>query len=79
MREVLFGSGSFSAFFVLPDSGPLTTEPSVFIFAILSCLFTYASDLPGELVKMKFLGLYIRDCFSRFRVGSRNLHIKIFV
>lgn len=64
MREVLFGSGSFSAFFVLPDSGPLSAEPSVFIFAIHSCLFTYAPDSPGELVKMKVLGLCVGDSVS---------------
>lgn len=40
---------------------------------IFSCLFTYASDSPGELIKMKVPGLYVRYCFSRSKVESRNL------
>lgn len=47
---------------------------------IFSCLFTYASDSPGELIKMKVPGLYVRYSVS---VGPRwspgILHMKIFI
>lgn len=60
----LSDSGGFSAFFVLPDPGPLSAGPSVFIFAIICCLFTYASESPDELVKMKIPGPSFRDSVS---------------
>ena len=51
-----------SLYYLTPGASQCPT--SVFIFATLCCLFTYASDSPGELVKRKIPGPSFRDSFS---------------